>query len=49
MINEEDFVQLSADCVHLCDVLRSGIKGRDAECLAESAKSDFGTVSSKRE
>jgi len=38
MINEEDFVQLSADCVHVCDVLRSGTKGRDVECLAESAK-----------
>jgi len=49
MINDEDFVQLSADCIHVCDVLRSGIKGRDAECLAESAKSDFGTVSSERE
>jgi len=38
MINEEDFVQLSANCVHLCDILRSGIKGRDVECLAESVK-----------
>ena len=38
MINEEDFVQLSADCIHVCDVLRIGIEGRDIGHLSESAK-----------
>ena len=36
MIND-DFVQLGAGCVHVCDVLKSGIKG-DAEYLTESVK-----------
>jgi len=38
VVNEEEFVQLTTDCVHVCDVLRAGIKRRDTDCLNESVK-----------
>ena len=33
-MNEQDFVQLTKDCVGLCGVLETGLRGRDVDSLS---------------
>ena len=38
MVNDDDLVRLAEDCIKICEVLRTGVEGKNVEDLSQPVK-----------